>query len=290
MSRIRVLHFHTLPVVSGSGINTYLTMKQTPPERYRVALACAPGGRLVELVRTAGMEVHEIPSLVQPLRPARDVAALWSMVRLLRRERIEIVHTHNSKAGFLGRLAGRLARTPVVVHTVHGFAFHDAESVWRRLLFRSLERVAADWAHHTIFIPQPLIDWAAREGILRPGRYSKIYSGIDVETFRRHAAADPTPVRRSLGLGPRDRVIGLVSKLWEGKGHKVALEALARLRPEVPEARLLLVGEGPLEPELRRRARALGVEDAGQAQELLAELAHRVQKADDLLRGGGASS
>ena len=262
MNRIRVLHFHTLPVVSGSGINTFLTMKGTPADRFRVALACAPGGRLVELVRAAGMDVHEIPSLVQPLRPARDLAALAAMVRLLRRERIHVAHTHNSKAGFLGRLAARLARTPVVVHTVHGFAFHDAESAWRRRLFRALERMAADWADHTIFISQPLIEWADREGILRPGRYSKIYSGIDVESFRRHAAADPTPVRRSLGLGPGDRVVGLVAKLWEGKGHRVALEALARIRPEVPEARLLLVGEGPLEPELRRRAAELGVADA----------------------------
>ncbi len=260
MRRIKVLHVHTLPVVSGSGINTYLTMKGTPGDRYEVALACAPDGRLNDIVREAGMEVHEVPNLVQPLDLRNDLAALFKIVRILRREKIDVVHTHNSKAGFLGRLAGRFAGTPVVVHTVHGFAFHDAESLFRRTLFRILEKMAAPWADHTIFISQPMIDWARTHGILREGYHSKIFSGIDLDAFHGYRREDLDNLREELGLQRSDRVIGFVSKLWEGKGHETALQAMARVVESVPHAKLLLVGEGPIESKLRELTRKFGIE------------------------------
>jgi len=262
MNRIKVLHVHTLPVVSGSGINTYLTMKRTPADRFEVSLACAPGGMLNHIVRGNGMVVHEVRNMVQPLQPMKDLRALFELVRILRREEISIVHTHNSKAGFLGRLAGRIAGTPVVIHTVHGFAFHDSEPWTRRILFKSLERLAARWADHMIYISQPMIDWAEREGILNEGGYSKIYSGIDLEAFRKYGHAEEGRLRCELGLGMKDRVIGFVSKLWEGKGHTVALKAMVSVLKACPEAKLLLVGEGALEPSLRELAREYGIEES----------------------------
>ncbi len=258
MKPLRVLHVHTLPVVSGSGINTFLTMKRTP-RRYETALACAPGGMLNHIVRGAGMAVYEVPHLVQPLHPLNDLLALRELVRIIRDEKIAIVHTHNSKAGFLGRLAGRLAGAPLVIHTVHGFAFHDAESWWRRFLFRHLERVAATWADHTIFISEPMVGWARREGILARTAYSKIYSGIDLSAFQQYERSDRTGLRQELGLHEGDGVIGFVSKLWEGKGHAVALEAMVRVVAAFPRAKLLLVGEGPLAGALKAQSRALGI-------------------------------
>ncbi len=260
MKRIKTLHVHTLPIVSGSGINTYLTMKRTPADRFEVSLACAPGGMLNHIVRGNGMTVHEVRNMVQPLHPGKDLRALIELVKILRREEISIVHTHNSKAGFLGRLAGKLAKTPVVIHTVHGFSFHDSEPWIRRILFKGLERRAARWADHMIYISQPMIDWAEREGILKEGAYSKIYSGIDLEAFRKYGRAEEGRLRNELGLGMKDRVIGFVSKLWEGKGHTVALKAMVSVLQACPDARLLLVGEGELEAPLRELALEYGIE------------------------------
>ncbi|NOY53563.1 MAG: glycosyltransferase family 4 protein [Deltaproteobacteria bacterium] len=260
MNRIKVLHVHTLPIVSGSGINTYLTMKRTPRDRFEVSLACAPGGMLNYIVRGNGMAVHEVRNMVQPLHPVKDLRALFELVRILRREEITVVHTHNSKAGFLGRLAGKIAKTPVVIHTVHGFSFHDNEPWIRRVLFKRLERRAARWADRMIYISQPMIDWAEREGILQEGAYSKIYSGIDLEAFRKYDRAEQGRLRNELGLGMTDPVIGFVSKLWEGKGHTVALKAITGVLKKHPDVKLLLVGEGDLEPSLRERVREYGIE------------------------------
>ncbi len=140
---IKILHIHTMPVISGSGINTYLSMDGMDRQVYEVELACAPGGRLIGLVQDSGMEVRIFRNLVQPLSPYRDFRAVMDLFLFLRKNPYHVVHTHNSKAGFVGRLAAAMARVPVIVHTVHGFAFHDQEPRWRQVLFLNLERLAS---------------------------------------------------------------------------------------------------------------------------------------------------
>ena len=181
---IKVLHIHTLPIISGSGINTFLSMKGTKSDTMSMALACAPGGPLLDLVRDEGMEVITFPDLVQPIAPIKDISAVINLYRYLRKSRYHVVHTHNSKAGFVGRLSAKLAGVPVIIHTVHGFAFHDQEPLWRRILFRNLERMASKWCDKMIFISGPLIDWALREKITSAGKFLKIYSGIDPDLFQ----------------------------------------------------------------------------------------------------------
>ena len=171
---VRVLHIHTLPVISGSGLNTFLTMKGLDKAKYKADLACAPGGKLIPLVRSHGMHVFTFRNLVQPLHPARDALAVLNLSFFMKRNPYHIVHTHNSKAGFVGRLSARLARVPVIVHTVHGFSFHDEEPPWRRRVFREAERLASHWCDRMIFISQPLVDWAFRENIGNPRKIVKI--------------------------------------------------------------------------------------------------------------------
>lgn len=254
---VRVLHVHTMAVISGSGITTKLCMQGQRDAGFDVELACGGGGPLIESVRHGGFVAHPLRHMVQPLNPVRDALALLELWRLIRRHRYEVVHTHNSKAGFIGRLAATLAGTPVIVHTVHGFAFHAHERWWRRHLFLWLERLAARWCDHLVVISQPLIDWALRERIAPRRRMTKVYSGINLEVFRR--PVDTAAVRAALGLDGRDFVIGEVAKLWPGKGHEVLFRAAATLKDRLPRLRLLIIGEGALEPALRRLARELGI-------------------------------
>jgi glycosyltransferase involved in cell wall biosynthesis len=247
------MHLHTLPWVSGSGINTFLSMKLVDSTKFRASLACAPGGRLEDLVRANGFPFHSIRHFRQPLAPVHDLLALFELIELFRRDRPGIVHTHNSKAGFLGRLAARIVGGIKVVHTVHGFAFHDREPAWRRALFRALEQLAFRWAARTIAISERLAEWGAAEGIGRREDYTIAWSGIEIERF---ADADRVAGRRALGVTDDAILIGVVSKLWEGKGHGFLIEAAAPLLSD--RVRLVFIGEGPLEEELRARARMTG--------------------------------
>jgi len=258
----RILHIHTLPVISGSGINTFLTMRGMKGNRFESVLACAPGGALIELVQRYGMEVKTFPSLVQPLHPMMDLKAILDLTGHLKRKPYHVVHTHNSKAGFIGRLSAKLARVPVIVHTVHGFAFHQQELPWRRFLFRNLERLASHWCDKMIFISQPLVDWALEEKIGSAGRMARIYSGIEMDRFHPVSEEGKKNLKRKWGLHEQDAVIGIVSKLWEGKGHALLIRAFKEIRREKPQARLVIVGEGSLMESLKDLVTQLELSDA----------------------------
>ena len=260
---INILHIHTLPIISGSGLNTFLSMKGMDRNIYKVELACAPGGRLIDLVRENQMGVKTFKNLVQPLHPVKDILAILDLIFFLRKKRYHIVHTHNSKAGFVGRLAAKITGIPVVIHTVHGFAFHDQESVWRQLLFRNLEKFASHMCDKMIFISQPLVDWALREKIvLRRDKIAKIYSGIDLDRFRPVTEEEKNRVREKWNIRHDDAVIGIVSKLWEGKGHEILIRAFKEVKKDIKVARLIIVGEGPLYSMLNDLVDRLGLSDS----------------------------
>ncbi len=256
---LRILHVHTVPVVSGSGINTLLTMLGSLSRGHKVALACQNSGRLTEEASRAGIDIYEVPSMGREVRPLQDVISVFALRRLMRDRQFDVVHTHNSKAGFVGRLAARLAGVPVVVHTIHGFAFHDAESSGRRWLFRVFEHVAAGWSDGMIFISHALEQWAGKEGIGKGIPRRVIYSGIDVGAF---GSADGSAVREEFKIDSGRTVVGIVSKLWEGKGHHVLFRAWRTIQKNwkgSDSPLLLVVGEGPLDLELKKLAGELGI-------------------------------
>lgn len=250
-----------MPVISGSGINTYLSMDGMDRQVYEVELACAPGGRLIGLVQDSGMEVRIFRNLVQPLSPYRDFRAVMDLFLFLRKNPYHVVHTHNSKAGFVGRLAAAMARVPVIVHTVHGFAFHDQEPRWRQVLFLNLERLASRWCQKMIFISQPLLDWGLKERIVPREKTVKIYSGIQLEHFHPVDREEMNRIREKWKLCPEEAVIGIVSKLWEGKGHATLIDAVKELTKELKNVRLVIVGEGYLQDELVKQVDRLGLGD-----------------------------
>ncbi|MBI3088128.1 MAG: glycosyltransferase [Candidatus Omnitrophica bacterium] len=279
-SRTRVLHVHTLPVISGSGLNTFSSMCGQRDAGFDVELACAApmasseaasraksrdavpdagDESLLDLVERQGLVAHRLRHMVWAIHPLHDLLVVVELWRLMRRRRYTIVHTHNSKAGFVGRLAARLAGVPVVIHTVHGFAFHAQEPWWKRRLYRVLERLAAGWCGRLIMISQPLIEWAVEAHIAPRDKMALIYSGIDVKTFQQ--PVDAAALRAGLGLRDGEFVVGEVAKLWEGKGHAVLLRAAASLTDRLPGLRLLIVGEGGLRPSLEQLAGELGIRE-----------------------------
>ena len=254
---INILHIHTLPIISGSGINTFLSMAGMDRDIFNVELSCAPGGLLIDLVQKHNMKVYTFENFVQPLHPLKDLLALIELTIHIKKNKYHIVHTHNSKAGFIGRLAARIAGVPVIIHTVHGFAFHDQEPLWRRILFKNLERTASRWCDSMIFISQPLIDWALKERITKRNKIVKIYSGIDLAQFRPLKEDKIKIIKDKWNIGYNDPVIGIVSKLWEGKGHSVLIEAFNEIRKNIGNARLVIAGEGYLEDRLRQQVKTL---------------------------------
>lgn len=257
MKKIKVLHVHTLPVISGSGINTVITMNGLNKDRFSVGFACRPSGPLIEEVLKYGITFHPIRHLLQEVNIFSDLIALWELILLLKHQKYDIIHTHNSKAGFTGRLAAKIAGVPIVVHTIHGFSFHDFERPQRQKLFILLERFAARFADKLITVSEPLKQWGLRLGIGKAAQYITIYDGIEIEKFK----MDFLPEKKKLefGIEPEELVVGSISKLWEGKGLEEILRAAQKVILVVPNVKFIFVGEGYLREKLERLTQELGL-------------------------------
>lgn len=253
--RIKVLHVITR-FWAGAGGNTLLTATGMDPRCYEVWVAGAPGGELWERARTAGVRTVEIPGFRPAINPA-DLMVLWRLVRLIRRERFTIVHTHSAKGGFLGRIAARLCGTPVVVHTFHGLSFHDRMSPSRRRLYRRLERLARHHTHAFTAVAPTLAREAVEHRLAPPGRVDVIPSAVELDAIP--LGYDPAS-RAELGI-PEDRpLVGTVGRLDGQKAPLDFVRMAAAVQARHPEAAFVVVGDGPLADRARALATELAVE------------------------------
>ncbi|HHT9155678.1 MAG TPA: glycosyltransferase family 4 protein [Candidatus Tripitaka sp. YC43] len=258
---IKVLHVITRLLPGGAADGT-LNLCQGLKERgFQVELAAAPDPKMAETVQRMGIPFHPIPEFRRDINPFYDTWAFFKLYKLIRSGGYQVVHTHTSKAGLLGRLAARLAHTPVIVHAPRGSIFHPTFfSPLVQWFFTLIERLAAPWADKIIAMCQSEArDYLGRR-IAPKEKYTVIDSGIDLNRFR-HAQVDVAEKKQGLGL-PRDSfVIGIIARLSPEKGHFTALEAFQKVYKEVPDAFLLIVGEGELKEAIRQRITRMGIGD-----------------------------
>lgn len=261
--KIKVAHVITRLSLGGAQENTLLTvlgLLRRPG--YEVEILAGANdvdeGPLPLPPGVPAPRVISIPEMGRRVAPGRDAAALRRLVRVLREGGYHVVHTHMTKAGVLGRLAARLAGTPVVVHTLHGPAFHAGQPPHVRGAVILLKRALARRTDHVVAVSRRLADEAVAAGIIPPGRISTIRSGMELEWFA-DAGADGAEVRAALGIPPGAPVAGTVARLVPLKGHDLLLDAVPRVVRRVPDARFLLVGGGPLREALEARVRSMGM-------------------------------
>jgi glycosyltransferase involved in cell wall biosynthesis len=202
----------------------------------------------------------DVPGLGREAHPGRDLAALARLAALMARTRPRVVHTHTSKAGFLGRFAARLTRVPVVIHHPHGHVFYGYWGHRRTRLYIRLERLAARWCDRIVTLTDREAGEHRERGIGRPEQFVTVPSGVPTATIR--AAALPrAAARRELGLPLSAFVVAGLGRLVPVKGFDLLVAALPALRRDVPDAIVVLLGDGPERGALEARARALGVAD-----------------------------
>jgi glycosyltransferase involved in cell wall biosynthesis len=258
---MRVVHVITRLSLGGSSENTVLSVAGLGAAGHECLLVAGTAGSedsVVAAARRRGCRVTLIRSLVRDLSPVADCRAVADLVRLFRRERPDLVHTHTSKAGFVGRLAARLAGVPRVVHTPHGHVFYAYWADARTLLFIGLERLAARWTDRLVALTEGGIAEHRARGIGRAEQWVAIPSGVDIAGLQARAP-QRTPARTRVGLAADAAVVVAVGRLIRVKGFDLLVAALPVIVAAVPAARLVLVGEGPEKPALDGQARDLGV-------------------------------
>jgi glycosyltransferase involved in cell wall biosynthesis len=256
MTRIRVMHAITLLELGGAQRNTLDTVARLDRSRFEVALACGVGAELyAEAQALPDVRLFPLPHLLREVRPAAEIAAVGELRAAIRVFRPDVVHTHSSKAGVLGRLAARRERVPVVVHSIHGFGFGPHQSAPVRWTFIAAERLVARWTDHFVAVSRRNLEEGVRLGLFDAARAIVIRSGIALDAFRSHAGG--AAVRRELGIPAGAPLVLQVACFKPQKAPERFVALAAALSPRFPDAHFVLAGDGELRGALEAaRARA----------------------------------
>jgi glycosyltransferase involved in cell wall biosynthesis len=250
---MRIAHIITRMVHGGAQINTLMCAVEQARQGHDVTLVTGvqsgSEGSILEQAHRSPIRVIEVPPLVRELNPLLDLVALNRLYRLLG-EGYDIVHTHTSKAGILGRAAARARKVPIIVHTSHGHVFHSFFHPWKARLFVALERIAARWCDRLVMLTEGELRDHLAEKIAPPEMFTVIPSGVDLSPFPRRASL------------PQDStVVGTVLRLVAIKGVLDLLDAFALVHQALPSARLVIAGDGPLRAEVQAKVVKLGLQD-----------------------------
>lgn len=215
---------------------------------YRVSVGYSTPGPLVDDLTAQGLKLTRLPRLARI-----DPFLLFGMLRLMRSDPPQVVHTHLFKSDFHGRLAARLARVPVVVSTLH-----NADLWAQRWPLGALYGATARFADRLIAVSEEVRQYQIAKTGIPAGKVAVIENGVDVRRFDGRQAAGQK-VRAEFGLSQESIVFGIIGRLKPQKDHVTFLKTAAEVLRLVPSARFLVVGDGPLRAELETLAGEFGL-------------------------------
>jgi glycosyltransferase involved in cell wall biosynthesis len=261
---MRIVHIITRLIIGGAQENTLLSCEGQHDLGHDVTLitgpAIGPEGSLMERAKRYGYRVIVVDEMLRSILPVKDFQTFQRLQKLLVELRPDVVHTHSSKAGILGRWAAHRVNVPVVVHTIHGLAFTASTSRAANTVYRILERQAAPLTHKIVCVADAMRDQSLAANIGAPEQYVTVYSGMETAAF----VNPPVPraeVRAKLGLRDEHVAVGTIARLFHLKGHEDLLDLAPELCATYPNLRFLWVGDGLLRASFGRRIAAMNLTD-----------------------------
>lgn len=261
---MKIVHIITRLIIGGAQENTLLSCEGQHDRGHEVTLITGPGlgpeGSLLERARNYGYRVIVLDEMRRAIHPVLDYQSYTKLIRLLRKLKPDIVHTHSSKAGIIGRWAAYRARVPVIIHTIHGLAFTASTSRAVNWVYKQLEKRTAPITTKIVCVADAMARQSLQAGIGRPEQYVTVYSGMETKEF----VNPPIPraeMRRRLGIADEHVVIGTIARLFHLKGHEDLLELAPQLCSRYPNLRFMWVGDGSLRSLFEHSIQRMGLTD-----------------------------
>jgi len=211
---------------------------------YNVTAVCGPG----RYIQSDGLSPHGIPVKVIPfsqrIAPVKELITLAQLIHYLRHEPVDIIHTHSIQPGMWGRLAAQITQIPIIMHTLHGFYFHDEMPPQQQRFWKFMEKLGMSLGEYTLSQNHEDIHTAIQEGITRPEKIGYLGNGIEVAQFDPSNFSDAARQmkREELGIKPNETVIAISGRMVPEKGHKEFLEAATLIAQRYPDARFWVMG------------------------------------------------
>ncbi len=302
---MRIVHIITRLIVGGAQENTLITCRLLAERGHDVTLitgpAIGPEGELFNQTKGQRYETVVVNKMRRAIEPFKDTISYFEIKKLLQDLQPDVVHTHSAKAGILGRFAGYALKRPnpnsetrdskqiagpLVVHTIHGLAFHPYQSARLNRFYIAVERAAARRTDCFISVADAMTEQALAAGVGRAEQYVTAYSAIDEEAFLEPIGdRRRLEFRRKYGIGEDAVVLVTIARLFELKGHDYIIESAKELSRRFADCVWLFVGDGNLADGYKQQVRQLGLAERVRFTGLLppSEIPLAIQSSDILV-------
>jgi glycosyltransferase involved in cell wall biosynthesis len=258
MKRYKTLHIITRFLRGGSEKNVLNTIAALDSKRFTVDLIVGMDSDLNLIPED--FEVLKVHTLVRGVNPIKNIRALFDLYMFIRKEKYQIVHTHQANAGIVGRIASKFAGVPVIIHGLHGSTFHQDQNFVKRRFYILLEKIAFKFTTVFTVVGHDLRDRYINEGIGKKKDFFVIRSGMELERFYdvyRMTNLERDRIRKELGYKVDEVLIGVVAALEQRKGHIYLIDIAHRLKNK--NVKFLFVGDGRLRDRLEEKVRFEGL-------------------------------
>jgi len=270
----KIIHIITRLDKGGSAENTLLTALGINKKKYEVILVKGPTyeSRMsnkehatisadLKEARLKGVRIVNLPFLLRRINPVYDLLALFSLYVFLIKENPTIVHSHTSKAGLLGRLAAKLAGVPIIVHTPHGHVFFGYFGPLKTKIFILLEKLASRITDKIATLSNREKEDYILFKIAEEDKLSVICSGIGLNKFKESLLSEKQNLKKELGIPQNSLIVGTAGRLVPVKGPEFLIKAAKYIISKYPDTYFIFTGDGPLEQDLNRKAREMGISE-----------------------------
>ena len=205
------------------------------------------------------LKIFQLPSLVREIRPLKDLSALLGIYKILKKEKPDIVHTHSSKAGILGRIAAKLAGIKTIIHTIHGYGFNETQKWPVKQVFVFVEKFCALLSDKLIAVAKEDIKKGLRYKIAKEEKFVLIRAGIDVNYYKNYKPR--ADFKKSLNLAPDAKIVTTIGPFKPQKNLPDFIRAAELAAKSVPEAVFLIAGDGDFRKQLEEQIEKTGLKN-----------------------------
>ncbi|HGN2347179.1 TPA: glycosyltransferase family 4 protein [Proteus mirabilis] len=241
---IKIAHIQLLPLLSGAQRVSLEELKRLPSDKYKKYLISSSKGPLTEEAQKYNIKCIIVPTLKREISPKNDLLSLLALIKIIKKERFDIVHTHSSKPGVLGRIAAFLLRTPLIIHTVHGFSFPAAKNNKEYFLYLTMERIGTLCGKSLICLHNNDKKIAIKKLYIKEKNILVIPNGVDTNLYAPLKKQYKNEIRKNLQINNNDISIGMIGRLWEQKNPLLLLNAAIELLDKYSNLKFYFVGDG----------------------------------------------
>lgn len=259
---LKIAHLQLLPLVTGVQRVTLDELERLDQIRFDTYIICKEKGPMTVEAKAKRITCLFNKNLKREISPKSDLLAFWQLYRMFRKHRFDVVHSHSSKTGVIGRLAAKLAGVPLVIHTVHGYAFPAANSMLEKWIFLAMEWLGTKCSDKIICLHEG--DNRIAKNILgaKPFQLEILANGVNTHKYVPATFSEKFEMRQKLGIDQDAVVIGMVGRLWKQKNPKIFVDtAINLLSNSGQNLHFILVGDGDLKIELENKVQQLGFAD-----------------------------